>query len=262
MNIDPAQLRHARRVADAILYEGYLLYPYRASAQKNQARFQFGVLMPPAYRAVDHNEMSSIQAECLLDCPDEAEVRVLARFLQLQRRTAEMVSPPGPPAVPPGPPAVPPGLPAALDADGAEPAPWDEAVEREQEATASVAALVGSRRDTAFHISGGQATQARTRPVPASPESDHVTVGGVPIARGSRVLMRPGTRRADAQDIFLAGRPALVEAVLHDVDGHVHLAVSPEDDPATELNRLHGRYLYFAPDEVEPIERATPTAAG
>ena len=33
--------------------------------------------------------------------------------------------------------------------------------------------------------------------------------------------MRPGARRADAQDIFLTGREALVEAVLHDVDGQV-----------------------------------------
>ena len=33
-------------VADAVLFEGYLLYPYRASAQKNQLRWQFGVLTP------------------------------------------------------------------------------------------------------------------------------------------------------------------------------------------------------------------------
>ena len=32
----------ARSVADAVLYEGYVLYPYRASAQKNQLRWQFG----------------------------------------------------------------------------------------------------------------------------------------------------------------------------------------------------------------------------
>ena len=34
----------ARTVADAILYEGYVLYPYRASSRKNQVRFQWGVL--------------------------------------------------------------------------------------------------------------------------------------------------------------------------------------------------------------------------
>jgi hypothetical protein len=86
-----------------------------------------------------------------------------------------------------------------------------------------------------------------------SPETDHIMIRGVRVARGSRVLMRPGARRADAQDLFLTGRSALVEAVFHDVDGNVHLAVTPEDDPAADLQRSHGRFLYFAPDEVEPI---------
>jgi hypothetical protein len=86
-----------------------------------------------------------------------------------------------------------------------------------------------------------------------SPDTDHVLVAGVRVARGSRVLMRPGSRRADAQDIFLAGREAQVEAVLQDVDGQVHLAVTPVDDPAADLQRSHGRFLYFAPDEVEPL---------
>jgi hypothetical protein len=86
-----------------------------------------------------------------------------------------------------------------------------------------------------------------------SPETDHVVVHGVELSRGSRVLMRPGSRRADAQDLFLVGRPAIVEAVLKDVDGAVHLAVTPLDTPDAELHRWHGRYLYFAPDEVEPL---------
>ena len=87
-----------------------------------------------------------------------------------------------------------------------------------------------------------------------SPETDHVLVGGVKIARGSKVRMRPGTRRADAQDLFLTGREAFVEAVLYDVDGHVHVAVSPLSDPLADLQRVHGRFLYFAPDEIEPVE--------
>jgi hypothetical protein len=86
-----------------------------------------------------------------------------------------------------------------------------------------------------------------------SPETDHVVVNGVSVARGSRVRMRPGSRRADAQDLFLVGRTALVEAVLHDVDGQVHVAVTPDHDPAADLQRSHGRFLYFAPDEIEPI---------
>jgi hypothetical protein len=86
-----------------------------------------------------------------------------------------------------------------------------------------------------------------------SPETDHVVVNGVNVARGSKVRMRPGSRRADAQDLFLAGRTAIVDAVLHDVDGQVHVAVTPDDDPAADLQRSHGRFLYFAPDEIEPI---------
>ena len=66
MTADPAHLEHARKVADAVLYEGYLLYPYRRSAQKNRTRFQFGVLMPPPYRAVDSHEPSASQTECLV----------------------------------------------------------------------------------------------------------------------------------------------------------------------------------------------------
>ena len=82
-------LADARLVADAILYEGYLLYPYRSSAGKNQSRFQFGVLMPAGYRAVDDCEPSASQTECLLECPVDAEVTVAVRFLHLQRRAAE-----------------------------------------------------------------------------------------------------------------------------------------------------------------------------
>ena len=58
---------------------------------------------------------------------------------------------------------------------------------------------------------------------------------------GSRVLLRPGARRADAHDLFLAGRQATVAAVLHDVDGHQHLAVTVDDDPGADLKAAHGR---------------------
>ncbi len=49
--------------------------------------------MPPGYATVDAFEPSSSQTECLLECADDAEVRVLVRFLQLQRRTVQAVSP-------------------------------------------------------------------------------------------------------------------------------------------------------------------------
>jgi hypothetical protein len=499
MRLESAYFGHARKVADAILYEGYLLYPYHRSAQKNQVRFQFGVLMPPAYAAIDDCEPSASQTECLLECSDDAEVRILVRFLQLQRRTVYGISPDT-------------GELHKVDTlyvNGSEFSEWDDAAEREQHATASVAALLSEDRNIEFHIGAGESAEELTdsmgrragrlvrqwadidgtitlhadrvagpyqalrlrvgmanRTVPASPlrgrgdglrhafiaahsliavpggtflsmtdppewaaaevaacanvgtwpvlagpagctdlvlsspvilydhpeiaaesagdlfdgteideiltlrtlaltdsekrqaratdpraaelmdrlddlppdmlermhgairylrpgggpsfsavggpssaqaaggqgaaaraadavpahrappelplpepsadvtdrppvpwwdpgadssvspETDHVIVAGVRIAAGSRVRMRPGARRADAQDLFLVGREATVQAVLHDVDGEVHLAVSPQDDPAAELQRNHGRFLYFSPDEVEPIEPA------
>ena len=93
MKLETAHLDQARKVADAVLYEGYLLYPYHQSSQKNQARFQFGVLMPPGYKTVDPSEPSASQTECLLECADDAQVLVGVRFLQLQRRRVLQVQP-------------------------------------------------------------------------------------------------------------------------------------------------------------------------
>ncbi|WP_308282630.1 hypothetical protein [Pseudonocardia nigra] len=88
-----------------------------------------------------------------------------------------------------------------------------------------------------------------------SPETDSVIVAGVPVARGSRVVLRPRGNRTDAQDMFLDGSVATVAAVLCNVDDEWHLAVTPDDDPdAAEVMLAHGRYLYFSPDEVEPVE--------
>ena len=477
MRLDSAHLERARAVADAILFEGYLLYPYRRSAQKNQARFQFGVLVPPVYRAVDECERSASQTECLLECSDEAEVLVLVRFLQLQHRIVQAASPDTGELHDVG----------ALEVDGTEYTPWDEAAERQQQVAVSIGGLLSQDRKLEFHSGSGELTEdltdaggrlagrlirrwsaldgviwlsaervagpygalrlrvrvenhtdpgvplrtrddglrhsmiaaheligvpggkflsltdppewaaaetaacvnvgtwpvlagpedcrdlvlsspvilydhpevaaesagdlfdateideiltlrtmalteaekrqaratdpraaeimdrlddmpqemldrmhgairylrsvpSRARVTPAghataqppaaaakagfdpildrpqvpwwdpgsdssvSPGTDHVIIGGVKVARGSKVRMRPGSRRADAQDLFLIGRTAEVEAVLHDVDGQVHVAVSPDHDPAADLQRSHGRFLYFAPDELEPVE--------
>jgi hypothetical protein len=83
-----------------------------------------------------------------------------------------------------------------------------------------------------------------------------VTIGGQQVARGSRVRLRPGRRRSDAQDMFLAGRIAEVQAVLLDVDDQPYLAVSLADDPDEDIRIAHGRFLYFMTDEVEPCEAA------
>jgi hypothetical protein len=102
------------------------------------------------------------------------------------------------------------------------------------------------------------------------PDTDFVVVEGMVVARGTRVRLHPGGRgpdgpqldghhpegrRTDAQDMFLAGRAARVEAVLSDVDGGHHLAVTLDELAQLTEDGLnpHGRFLYFAPDEVEPI---------
>jgi len=84
------------------------------------------------------------------------------------------------------------------------------------------------------------------------PQVDHVLVQGVRIAKDSIVRIHPN-RRADAQDLFFADQVARVTAVHRDVDGDTHVAVVLVDDPAADLHDWYGRYLYFAPDEVEPL---------
>jgi len=81
-----------------------------------------------------------------------------------------------------------------------------------------------------------------------------VKIGEVSVSKGCRVRLRPGPRRSDAQDMFLAGKTARVEAVYFDVEEHEYLAVTLEDDPAADFMQTHGRFLYFYPDEVEPLE--------
>jgi hypothetical protein len=88
------------------------------------------------------------------------------------------------------------------------------------------------------------------------PDIDAVLVNGVRVSRGSRVRLHPG-RRADAQDLFFAGKTARVTSVHEDVDGNQHVGVVVDDDPAADLHDWYGRYLYFAPDEVEPLETTT-----
>ncbi len=472
---DPA-VTHARKVADAILYEGYLLYPYRQSSQKNRSRFQFGVLMPPAYAAVDDSERSFSQTECLLEAPSGAQIDIMVRFLHLQDRIVQAAGPDGELRTV-----------ESLTVAGQHYTAWQEATEHEVNISVPLTAVLGSGAELPFEVGRGEASETLTggageqagrlarrwagvagqvrvradqvpgpygalrlrlrvenltepaRPLavrddglahaliaahvliavpggaflsmtdppewaapdvascvnigtwpvlagpagsrglvlsspvilydhpeiapesggdlfdateideiltlrtlaltdaerqearasdpraaelidrldnfppeylerlhgairylspaaspeptgqasaPASgteygvanggpptglpadpsvpwwdpgadtsvsPETDHVMVAGARIARGSRVRMRPGARRADAQDLFLTGREALVEAVVHDVDGNVHVAVSPASDPVAELQRSHGRFLYFAPDEIEPL---------
>lgn len=85
----------AQAVADAVLYEGYLLYPYRKSSPKNRVRWQFGVLAPRSWidaqgiadpAVAGSAESWFQQAECLAEAPRNARLRVRLRFLQVRRR--------------------------------------------------------------------------------------------------------------------------------------------------------------------------------
>jgi hypothetical protein len=87
-----------------------------------------------------------------------------------------------------------------------------------------------------------------------SPGSDAVVVDGVRVARGSRVRLRPRSNGTDAHDMFLEGRTARVEAVLLDVDDDRHVAVVLDDDPGADLHQWYGRYHYFAPEELTPLD--------
>jgi hypothetical protein len=120
-----SSLDHARAVADAVLYEGYLLYPYRATSSKNQIRWQFGVLGPPEASERGIGEPATMQSEFLIRTQSTGsstrDVRLTAqlRFLQRQTRAVEQAT--GDKFVP-----VP-----ELTVGPARWLTWDEAVEQE-----------------------------------------------------------------------------------------------------------------------------------
>ena len=75
-------------IAEAVLYEGYMLYPYRPSSIKNQQRFNFGVLCPPSYCEMHGgSESSFLQTECLFKAAPSTRLAVKVRFLQIVQRS-------------------------------------------------------------------------------------------------------------------------------------------------------------------------------
>lgn len=426
----------ARAVADAVLYEGYLLYPYRGTSSKNQSRWQFGVLGPPGALEAGVGEDDTLAAQFLVD--GARELHLVVRFLQLQHRRAEREVAPGeyrpvdelttaggswltwdeavecersfgPVALDGGPWTLSVTADAATDielldggrlvrqrrevrgvltvaseadgdlcrvsvrvsnaGDGA--ADRNDAIARSMIGTHLIAELergqfvsllepppgaagavsrcgqhrcfpvlagppgardtllispiilydhpeVAEQSDTALYdcteideiltlrvmtMTDEEKAQARATDPRAAriidqcdtmspeamarlhgvlrdphavcglvpevpdgvdwwdpladtavrPEIDAVLVNGTRVARGSHVRLRP-RRNADAQDIFVAGKTARVTSVHSDVEGNTHVAVVVDDDPAADLHDWYGRYLYFSPDEIEPVE--------
>lgn len=422
----------ARSVADAVLYEGYLLYPYRASARKNQVRWQWGVLMPPAYAAAGHGEHASSHSECLLEPGTDSVLHLRLRFLQMQHRSGgegpvpefdeaveqewdsvvsvsdlldtgqvvavtvpggtettdgvtrqrwpleaevrlsaqrlegpygvvrlsvevvntarwaeadaarhlalrhsliaahtvlaatdgefiSLIDPPEwakpaagscrnertwpvmigeagrrdviliSPIILYDYPAIAPESPGELfdgteideiltlrtmtltDEEKAEARATDERARQLMDRIDSMPPEMLDKLHGAIRYLG-EAPGTRSEPDPietittpgtpwwdpgadasVDPETDSVLIAGVEVAKGSKVLLRPELRGTDAQDMFLAGRTATVAAVLLDVDGNTHVAVTLDDDPGAEISAAHGRFRYFSPDELTPL---------
>ncbi len=78
------------KVANAVLYEGYMLYPYRPSSTKNQQRWNFGTLYPQVFaQAQMPAEAFSLRAECLLQAAAAARLGVRVRFLHIDPQQAK-----------------------------------------------------------------------------------------------------------------------------------------------------------------------------
>lgn len=77
----------AEKIAAAILYEGYILYPYRPTAIKNRQRWNFGTLYPCVYaEAQSPQEPFGLQAECIVIADMDATLDIKISFLQLLRQ--------------------------------------------------------------------------------------------------------------------------------------------------------------------------------
>ncbi len=125
-------LKLAEQIANAVLYEGYMLYPYRRSAVKNRQRWTFGGVYPPAYSEAQRGtDACSMQTQCLVRGNVATALDVRLRFLQILSREAE----------------------------GA--APWQEAVEREVGLPdVSLGDLAATPRRHEFSFPAGRETES------------------------------------------------------------------------------------------------------
>jgi hypothetical protein len=68
------------KIVNSVLYEGYMLYPYRRSSLKNRHRWNFGIVYPQGL------EPCEMKTECLVQGADTAGLNVEIRFLQLYEK--------------------------------------------------------------------------------------------------------------------------------------------------------------------------------
>ena len=167
-------------VVHAVLYEGYILYPYRASARKNKQRFTFGRVYPQAYHDAQNGaEPYTMQTECLVEGPPSAHLEIIARFLQpMERDIGQLAAPMREMPAPNNPDffhVVP-----ELEIDGQLYQSWMEAVERALEIPAmSLGELCAEARTIPFHFVATRSLE------PILDANDHIA--GV-IVRGQEAI--------------------------------------------------------------------------
>jgi len=84
------RIEQVKEIANAVLYEGYLLYPYRHSAIKNRQRWTLGVVYPQTYSELEGgSEPWTMQTECLLTGDVQTTLTITVRFLHLLQRSVE-----------------------------------------------------------------------------------------------------------------------------------------------------------------------------
>jgi hypothetical protein len=133
-----------RALAEAVLYEGYLLWPYRRSAPKNRRRWTFGGVFAPAWTAAHPDDPSVIQAQCLVEGTRRTRLTIVARFLHVVERRVGASAGEGLRWV------------DQLEVDGVRHLAWEEAAEREIVVPVWSLGELGAPRQTAIDVAAGR----------------------------------------------------------------------------------------------------------
>lgn len=121
------RLDSIKAIANAVLYEGYILYPYRPSSIKNRQRWTFGGVFPKSFD--QQGDSSFMETQVLLRGGERAAFRVHLRFLQIVKREVGRLTTPADELPREGEPAL--TRVPHLNVDGRELLAWEEAIERE-----------------------------------------------------------------------------------------------------------------------------------
>ena len=91
------------------------------------------------------------------------------------------------------------------------------------------------------------------------PALQSVSVGGVELRKGSRVLLWPHPG-GDIMDMALKEKVAFVEGIEQDYENRIYIVVTLEDDPGRDLgvDRFLGHRFFFSIEEVEPLDFEVP----